>query len=90
MSEIKRRECFQVSNRIFRTKRAAAKLEAWHRIVQKYGDVEAVMSVDGLECVCDDCFFGYEDCPVHDRRTGYFAKMREEIMRQILEECKEV
>jgi hypothetical protein len=92
---IKPRHAYQVGNRLFRTVQAAARFEAWRLILDKYlatldgtARLSKVKSARGLICLCDLGYIGedqpdYNDCPLHDRRTGYFARLHLRLSRNI-------
>lgn len=102
--EIKERKAYQVGNRIYRTKRAAAKTQAWSAILNKYAGIEFrentvkeknledIKSLRGIDCDCaeEDYFDGEfhyyhaDECPLHDRQTGYFARLHRKMMDAIL------
>ena len=95
---IKKRECYQVGYTLYRTPRAAAKAQAWNLILTKYltwpgtvNKLSEVKSVMKMECnCCADYFgeysaeYGHEACPLHDRYTGYFARLHKRLAGLIL------
>jgi hypothetical protein len=100
MNEIKmmarkvlKREAYQVGSKLFRTKAAAAKSEAWRLIMEKYGWDDShfmpcmlsnVKHAAGNTCNCDPDSYDY--CPLHDRKSGYFKRLNTRLASLILEQ----
>ncbi len=90
---ITKREVFQVRRRFFISERAALKYYAFSRLFDKYGYLSEVDDVAGLECECpsgsDDDGWSrnsfpnrdYPGCPVHSRKSGYFARVADRFAR---------
>jgi hypothetical protein len=55
--------------------------------------MESITELYGMTCACCedygyqyDDIFGYpaDDCPIHDRKTGYFRRLHKRVVRAIL------
>lgn len=91
--EIKERIAYQVGSRLFRTKTAAAKAQAWSWILGKYQVLADVKKVLDMECDCPEhdahsphvqYQYPHEACSLHDRYQGYFKKLHKRLVKHIL------
>ncbi len=77
--------------RYFTTPGAAAKFAAWEIVAGQHKVYEASYTVDGRACECHEpesgpgyYSAGWEDCPLHDHRDGYYARLAREIKARLL------
>jgi hypothetical protein len=77
--------------RYFTTPGAAAKFAAWEIVAGQHKVYEAGYTVDGRACECREpesgpgyYSAGWEDCPLHDHRDGYYARLAREIKASLL------
>jgi len=92
IAPVKERIAYQVGKRIFPTKRAAAKAQAWNLILRKYGEIGYITKVLSFECDCLGehefmdwgIMLRHECCPLHNRYSGYFARLHKKLIFSIL------
>lgn len=87
--EVRERKSYQVGDRIFKTKYAAAKYEAWRMILSRYSNedsnyrLESVKELRGMVCGCYPPD-GNMICELHSKDIGYFSKLRKRLSKSIL------
>lgn len=82
--------------RYFTSPGAAMKAAAWEIVAGRHRIYERGYTVNGIECECHDpesgegyYSAGWEGCPLHDHRDGYYARMVARIIaRMKAEETK--
>jgi hypothetical protein len=88
---IKERQAFQVGRKLYKTKEAAARGQAWNWLLLKYHDIKFIKRVGLLECSCGEdekteygTQYGFEDCPLHNRYNGYFKRLHTRLTGIVL------
>jgi len=98
-SPLKTRAAYQVGNKLYKTKNAAAKSQAWAMIFYRYTmpgntekpqDISEIKNLHGIACDCaetdepigdyGEVQYKHEYCPLHDRKTGYFARLHSRLV----------
>jgi hypothetical protein len=83
---------FPAKFKYFTTPGAAAKYMAWQLIADKHRVYDSDYTVHGIVCECmtenGSSEFWREaewaDCPLHDRRDGYYARLHKRMKARIL------
>lgn len=78
------------SFRYFTTPGAAVKFAAWEIIAARHLIYDPGYTVHGTACECHDpesgpgyYSAGWEDCPLHDHRTGFYARLHARIAARL-------
>lgn len=92
--QLKRRECYQIGGKLHRTMASAAKSEAWRMILERYVNhgeqLSSLASARGMSCDCGEethyggTFHSSNDCLLHDRDDGYFARLHRRLWPMIV------
>ncbi len=93
-------QAYRVGSQLYLTPKAAAKKIAWSMIFTKYcnqGDlvkIEDIKKVYRYTCDCAEDHergdwgqvigFKHECCQIHERKTGYFARLHARLVRILL------
>lgn len=98
---VKERTAYQVGRRIFATKLAAAKAEAWAIVLDEVMQndqsrgayrLSEIKKYNGIVCECDNSEYGQGSycCGLHNRRTGLFREMHKNVVQKVLDEWEQV
>ena len=93
-------KAYKVGGSIYATPRAAANKMAWGLILNKYTEIEPAVKLEDVkrvgqyECDCPPDHerggygqiiqFRHEACQLHQRKTGYFARLHARLVSIIL------
>lgn len=81
--------------RYFTTTGAAVKFAAWEIVSARYPIYDWSYTVRGIACECHDpesgpgyYSAGWEGCPLHDHRDGYYARLHRKIAARLRREIE--